>query len=215
MRKYGVALGVVCFLGVALAVAALEAELVKEGKKGWVELFNGKNLSGWKKEGDAAWTVENDVLIGRQGQGGKPGDLFTLKEYDDFELSVTWKCVWPCNSGVWFRYKNPKIAYQADILEYEKPEAYTGTLYCPGISELFLARNLDKTLEKRDDWNHFLIRAQGDHLVIHLNKKKVADVHNKRSDRGRIGFQVHAGDEFKNMQIQVKEIEIRLLGEGK
>lgn len=213
MKKIAAILAIVSMIGAATVLAAIEAESVKAAEKGWVKLFNGKDLEGWKKEGGALWTVEKGILVGRQGPRGEPGDLFTQKEYDDFELSVTWKVVWPANSGVWFRYKNPKTAYQADILEYKVPEAYSGTLYCPG--KLFLARNLDKKLVKRDDWNHFLIRAQGDHIVIYLNKKKVADVRDKTTDRGRIGFQVHQGAQFKNMQIQVKEIKIRQLGKEK
>jgi hypothetical protein len=190
---------------------ALEAAPVKEGEKAWVALFNGRDLTGWKKEGAASWKVEKGLLVGRQGPGGKDGNLLTVKEFDNFELQVVYKCDWPCNSGVWFRYQKPNLAYQADILEYKKPEAYSGTVYCPGIKELFLARNLDKKLEKRDGWNTFVIRCQGDHIVVHLNKKKVADFRNKRSNRGRIGYQVHAGEQFAKMAIYVKEAKIRLL----
>ena len=207
-------LGFVVVYAAAWAVAAwaVEAEQVKGGEEGWIKLFNGKNIKGWKTVGEAAWTVEKGVLIGRQGPGGKVGELLTEKEFDDFELTCTYKVDWPANTGVWFRYQTPKKAYQADILEYKNPEAYSGTLYCPG--KMFLAKNLDKKLEKRDTWNVMQIRAQGDHLVIHLNKKKVADVHDKTSDRGRIGFQVHAGDQFKNMAVHIKEINIRLLEKG-
>lgn len=194
----------------ATAAWAIKAEEVKTGETGWIQLFNGKDLKGWKTVGEAAWTVEKGVLVGRQGPGGKVGELLTDKEFDDFELSVTYKVDWPANTGVWFRYQNPKTAYQADILEYKNPEAYSGTLYCPG--KMFLARNLDKKLEKKDGWNTMQVRAQGDHIVIHLNKKKVADVRDKTTNRGRIGFQVHPGDQFKNMGIHVKEIKIRLLG---
>jgi len=212
MRRTIATIAALCFAATVVSASAVESEAVKTGKKGWIKLFNGKNLDGWKAEGGAVWKVENGILIGRQGPGYKPGDLFTEKEYDNFELSVTWKMVWPGNSGVWFRYQKPTKAYQADILEYKNPEAYSGSIYCPGYPKIFLARNLDKKLVKRTGWNHFLIRAQGDHLVVYLNKKKVADVHDKQIDRGRIGFQVHPGEEFANMEIQIKEARIRLLG---
>jgi hypothetical protein len=175
----------------------------------WTPLFNGKDLTGWKPEGNATWKVENGLLIGTQGPGNAPGDLFTEKEFANFRLRVVYKVHYPANSGVWFRYQSPEKAYQADILEYKDPVAYSGTLYSPG--KMFLAANTDPKLEKRDDWNTMIVRAEGDHLIIRLNGTKTADVHDSSYDKGRIGFQIHAGDEFKDMVFTVKEISIREL----
>lgn len=175
----------------------------------WTPLFNSKDLDGWKSRGDAVWTVENECIVGKQGPGGAAGDLFTEKEYDDFELTVTFKMQWPGNSGVWFRFQDDKKTYQADILEYKNPVCYTGSLYCHGFP--FLALNEDPELVKKDDWNTFKIRAQGDRLVITLNDRVTADVRDKTSSRGKIGFQVHAGDDFKDMKITIWEIMIRPL----
>lgn len=172
-------------------------------------LFNGKDLTGWKPEGKAVWTVEDGCLVGKQGEGAAPGDLFTEKEYGDFEVRVTYKIAWPANSGVWFRYQSPDKSYQADILEYKKPEAYSGTIYCPG--KMFLSVNADPKLEKKDDWNTMVIKAQGDHLVVSLNGKVTGDVHEASYAKGRIGFQIHPGDEFKSMKITVKEVALRSL----
>lgn len=189
-----------------------KAEKDKKGKKdkkkaGWTPLFNGKDLTGWKPEGNATWTVADGCLVGTQGPNTAPGDLFTEQEYGDFELKVTYKIEWPANSGVWFRYQSPDSAYQADILEYKDPVAYSGTLYCPG--KMFLAVNADPAIVKRDDWNTMIIKAKGDHLVITLNKVMTTDVHDGSFAKGRIGFQIHAGDEFKAMKISVREIAIR------
>ncbi len=178
-------------------------------KSGYTKLFNGKDLTGWETSGGARWVVENGLLIGTQGANYAPGDLFTTASFDDFEAVVTYRAEWPCNSGVWFRYQNPDKAYQADILEYKNPEAYSGTLYCPG--KLFLARNLDKTLENRDGWNTIRIRAEGDRLQIWLNGRQVGDVHDTTSDSGKIGFQVHPGAEFGTMKIVVREVALKKL----
>jgi len=174
-----------------------------------IKLFNGKDLTGWQTEGNARWAVENGLLIGTQGDKNAPGDLFTKESFRDFEATVTYRTEWPCNSGVWFRYQNPDKAYQADILEYKNPEAYSGTLYCPG--KLFLAINKDKTLVNRDGWNTIKIRAQGDHLQMWFNGKLTADVHDTTSDSGTIGFQVHPGAEFAPMKIVVREVLIKKL----
>jgi hypothetical protein len=179
---------------------------------GWIQLFNGRDLAGWEPIGNAKWTVEDGLLIGVQGNNNAPGDLLTKTDYKDFLLNVTYKAEWPANSGVWFRYQSAGQAYQADILEWKEPVAFSGTLYCTG--KMFLARNTDRDLEKRDGWNTLVIRAQGDHLQVSLNGHQTADVRDTTSDTGKIGFQVHPGAEFAPMKIIVREIKLQPLGPG-
>ncbi|MHC4478700.1 MAG: 3-keto-disaccharide hydrolase [Planctomycetota bacterium] len=181
----------------------------EQGKKGFVPLFNGSDLAGWKGTGGAKWVVRDRAIVGTQGENNAPGDLFTEEVYADFELKVTYKVEWPCNSGVWFRYQSPDKAYQADILEYKNPVCYSGTLYCPG--KMFLAMNTDKSLVDRDGWNTIKVRAEGDHIQIWINDHQVADVHDDTTDSGRIGFQIHAGDHFGPMKIIVREVLLRRL----
>ena len=196
--------------GGALAAEKKDAAGAKDaGGKDWTPLFNGKDLTGWKPEGKAVWTVVDGCLVGVQGPNAAPGDLFTEKEFGDFEVRVTYKIQWPANSGVWFRYQSPDKAYQADILEYKDPVAYSGTIYCP--AKMFLAINKDPKLEKKDDWNTILIRAQGDHLVVTLNDVVTGDVHEASYAKGKIGFQIHPGNEFKTMKITVREVAIKPL----
>jgi hypothetical protein len=189
--------------------AAKTASSDAAAEAGATKLFNGKDLTGWETSGGARWVVQDGLLVGTQGENNAPGDLFTTTSYGDFEAIVTYRAEWPCNSGVWFRYQSPKQAYQADILEYKNPEAYSGTIYCPG--KMFLAVNLDKSLENRDGWNTIKIQAQGDHLQVWLNGRQVGDVHDSTTDSGKIGFQVHPGAEFGPMKIVVREVLLREL----
>ncbi len=187
-------------------VAGRPADLQAAPKK----LFNGKDLSGWTAEGNATWEVKDGLLIGRQGKDNAPGDLFTDASFADFELTVTYRVVWPANSGVWYRYQSGAQAFQADILEYENPFALSGTLYRPGIAgKPFIAINTEQSIIDQDGWNTLVIRAVGDRQVIFLNGKKTADVRDDLSASGKIGFQVHAGDQFGSMQIVVRNIAIR------
>ncbi|MBN1507213.1 MAG: DUF1080 domain-containing protein [Sedimentisphaerales bacterium] len=195
-----------CLIVVALAALLLAGCRTNAG---FTRLFNAKDLAGWQTEGNARWVVEDGLLVGTQGANNAPGDLFTSESFSDFVTIVTYRTEWPCNSGVWFRYQSPDKAYQADILEYKNPEAYSGTLYCPG--KLFLAINKDKALVNRDDWNTIKVQAQGDHLQIWLNGRQVADVHDTTSDAGTIGFQVHPGAEFGPMKIIVREVLLKKL----
>ncbi|MFW6169856.1 MAG: ThuA domain-containing protein [Planctomycetota bacterium] len=175
------------------------------------ELFNGKDLSGWTAEGNAIWEVKDGLLIGRQGKDNAPGDLFTEESFDDFELSVTYRVVWPANSGVWYRYQSGVKAFQADILEYKNPFALSGSLYRPGKGGPFIAINTDNGIIDRDGWNTLVNRAVDDRHVIRLNGEKTADVRDDLSSSGKIGFQVHAGDQFGEMRIIVREVVVRPL----
>ena len=203
----------VAMLGIVFAALAAGGAPDAE-RSGWRPLFNGKDLTGWKATGKATWSVEDGCLVGAQGPGRAPGDLFTKEKFGDFELKVTFKMHWPGNSGVWFRYETADRAYQADILEYKDPVCYAGSLYCTG--KMFISMNEDPDIVNRESWNTMKIRAQGDHLVITLNDVVTADVHEGSFSRGRIGFQIHAGDQFKDMKIIVREIAIQPLPpEGK
>ncbi len=171
-----------------------------------ISLFNQKDLTGWEEVGNAVWTVEDGILIGKQNENGNPGDLLTTESYDDFILTVEYKVQWPANTGVWFRYQNPNKAYQADVLEWKNPVCWSGTLYCPG--KMFLSMNENEDLVNKEGWNTFVITCQGDHIQIELNGTKVSDVYDKSSDHGKIGFQVHQGEQFKDMAIHVRKIEL-------
>ena len=200
---------VVVLMGLMGCKQCCEGPAIDKDFDGAVQLFNGKDLTGWETSGDAKWVVEDGMLIGTQGENNAPGDLFTTQTYADFVASLIYRVEWPCNSGLWFRFQSPRKAYQADILEYKDPECYSGTLYCPG--KMFLAMNEDKTLVNREGWNAIKVRAEGDHLQVWINGHQVADVHDDTTDSGKLGFQIHPGDQFGPMKIVVRELLIKPL----
>ena len=173
----------------------------------WKSMFNGKDLTGWRTTGNAIFKVEDNCLVGTQTTG-KGGDIWTDAEYDNFELRVTYRVVWPANSGFWFRHDGKK-GYQYDVLKYKKPVAFSGTLYCPG--KMFITKNLKESLENRDGWNVARIRAMGDDLTLWLNGTRTGNCKDNTLSKGRIGIQIHAGNGFKGMQMVVKKMEIRAL----
>jgi hypothetical protein len=187
---------------ISLAIAPIAVSLAAE-PAGWTPVFNGKNLDGWQAKGNAEFKVEDGCLLGTQTDG-RGGDLFTTAEWDNFELRFTYKVAWPANSGVWFR-----TDYQYDILKWKDPVAFSGTLYATG--KMFLTKNLDEALENRDGWNEGQVYANGDHLILWLNGKKVGECRDKTFAKGKIGFQVHGGNDFKGMKILVKKMELRPL----
>jgi hypothetical protein len=177
----------------------------------WISLFNGKSLKGWKQEGKASWSVRDGAIVGAQGDGGTAGDLFTEKQWANFELEAEWRMKFPGNSGIWFRYTGPKSAYQADILDQPShPGVLSGSLYCMG--KAFIAENRDASSVNKDGWNLMRIRAKGDEIAIELNGKKVIQVRDATfPGPGSIGIQVHAGKPFEGMEVQVRKLRIRPL----
>jgi hypothetical protein len=170
----------------------------------WTPLFNGVDLTGWEPTGNAKWTVQDGVLIGEQNQG-QPGDLWTAEEYDNFELSVTFRMVWPGNSGIWFRCPGKQPGYQMDILDKQEYGVTVGTIYANG----FLSRNEDESIVNLNDWNTVVILCDGPRLRVTLNGHETANLTDEQFATGRIGFQVHAGDHYAPMRIMVKECKLR------
>src|SRR4051794_36957851 len=89
---------------VGLAFSSLSG-LAREAKKdtgGWVELFNGKDLTGWKTHpaDKAMWRVEDGILIGT----GPAGHLFSERgDYENFRYRVEANISDHGNSGQYFR----------------------------------------------------------------------------------------------------------------
>ncbi len=175
----------------------------------WEPLFNGKDLTGWKRIGEGGeYSVEEGCLVGTQ-TNGKGGDLVTERDFADFELRATYRVVWPANSGFWFRYDGQK-GYQFDVLKYKEPLAYSGTLYC--TEKMFITSNLNEALENREGWNEARILARGDAIQMWLKGTKVSDCRDSLYKKGKIGLQVHPGDDHKGMKIIIQKMEIRDLG---
>ena len=86
-----------------------------------VELFNGKDLTGWVPMNKAEWAVEEGLLT-LTGKGGN-GWLRTEKKYKDFELSLEWKTTAEkYDSGIFFHAIEkgdpwPKAGIQINLLK--------------------------------------------------------------------------------------------------
>ena len=137
-------------------------------------------------------------------EGLKHNDfLATNQSYDDFVLKLSFKLGGgEGNSGVQFRSVrvpgHEMSGYQADI-----GENYWGCLYDESRRNKVLAGPEAKLLEKlvkHDDWNEYLIRAEGPRIQLFLNGTKTVDFTEKddKIERtGIIGLQIHGGAKAK------------------
>ncbi len=80
--------------------AAANQLTAEQTAAGWVSLFDGKTLSGWKPTSNADWkVVDGEIRV----SSGDAGWLMTNDEYTDYELHVEFKAPATTNSGVFLR----------------------------------------------------------------------------------------------------------------
>lgn len=192
-----------CLLGfwcAALIVSNLAAdEGKKESKEGWVHLFNGKDLTGWKThpKDKAVWEVKDGILIG----SGPAGHLFSEKgDYENFRYRVEAMINDHGNSGQYFRAKfGPAFpnGYEAQINATHSDPIRTGSLY-PAFNPNLTKEEKEKILilkapHKPDEWFTQEVIAEGNHIIIKVNGETTVDFvdKNKTHMKGHFALQQH------------------------
>lgn len=126
----------------ALSLSIITADEPKAAAEGWIELFNGKDLTGWEGM-EGYWSVVDGAIQATETKdNSKQTDLILSQskanpeKFANFELHYTWRMLTPeGNSGVQIRgvIDNPGMlhvgGYQADI---DAGNAYTGIVYDEG-----------------------------------------------------------------------------------
>ena len=178
---------------------------------GFVSLFNGRDLQGWRGNAEL-WKVQSGVLSGISPGINYNDFLITEKAYTDFELRLEFRLHdGRGNSGIQFRSEqeggSPQvIGYQADI-----GQNYWGCLYDEHRRRKMLAQappELDRVLRK-NEWNRYRIRAVGDRIQLFLIGLQTVDYRESDADIARdgiIALQIHSGPP---MQIDFRRIYLK------
>jgi hypothetical protein len=129
-----------------------------------IQLFNGKDLSGWKMgaPGPPVWTVQNGTLV----TPGNGPELYSDAKFQDFKLHVEFNCGKDSNSGVYLRGR-----YEVQIeteSQSEPPSHHTGGVYG------FLAPSPEQP-RTPDKWQTFDITLIGRRVTVVLNGTTVID----------------------------------------
>ena len=193
----------------------------KEKADGFVPLFNGTDLTGWKQFGSTkeVWTVEDGMIV-CQGKGG--GWLGTTRDYSDFELRLEYRLRPAGNSGVYIRAPTEgwisRVGMEIQILDDFHPKyanldfyQYTGSIY-------HVVPPTRRASKKAGQWNSMSIRAHGREVRVILNGKTIVDANLDRARKesevakehpglarttGRIGLQSHTDRvEFRRLRIK-------------
>ena len=204
-----------------LALPALAPAQTEE----WKQLFDGKDLTGWKHVGPGSMTVEDGLIRTHGGMGllywtgGKLGDcvirvVFKMREHND-------------NSGVFIRIPiEPREEWMPVHYGYEvqidneaggEDEYHlTGMLYS-------LTKPLARTGKPGPEWNTMEITLDGPHTIVVLNGVKVSDYtegdpvperkfsfepqRGTRPNDGYIGLQNHSDNDV----VLFKEVAVKML----
>ena len=210
-------------LGVLLMAATSSPAVAEDADSsdGFVELFNGKTLDGWRQiNGLAPYIVEEGGVIKGTTQKGSPNSfLCTKKAYGDFILEFEVKVDDRLNSGVQIRsqskadYKNGRV--HGPQVEIEAAPGDAGYIYSEGTGRKWLSTDRERNRDafQNGEWNKYRVEARGANIKTFVNGKPVADMTDAESSRkGFIGLQVHSfkGDppaEVRWRNIRIKELD--------
>eukprot|EP00913_Durusdinium_trenchii_P035275 g33005.t1 len=183
------------------------------GTDGWISLFNGTTLDGWKGRDDL-WTVHNRQLVGSSNptMGIKKNQyLVSSRTYRDFEMQFEVKLTGQrANSGLQIRSAliAPTQNMRGPQVDMGGP-TWWGSLY----EEMGrgMLKQADGALVKRvvrpDDFNAFSVKCVGKHVMVAINGTTLIDQKFPNiPDEGLLGWQLHRGPAmtatFRNIRLR-------------
>ena len=147
------------------------------------------------KPGSSHWEVVNGLLT---ACGEPTGYLNSDRSYKNFVLSIEFKCGVDTNSGVYVRSPRENGGYEVQIWRQQPAGYNTGAI----VATAKTAR--DYTF-KADQWNHYQITADGDHIVVVLNGETTLDIHDAKFSEGNLRLQ------YQQFPIAFRNIKLRSL----
>ena len=179
----------------AILVPALTAHLRKMPYDfGFVSLFNGKDLTGWKglvgnpisrsKMSDTAlqaaqikadikmredWEVKDGLLNYKGNLHGE--NLATIKQYGDMEMYVDWRIQEKGDAGIYLR-GTPQVQIWDTSRREVGAQVGSGGLY---NNQKNVSKPLVVADNKVGEWNTFHIIMKGDKVTVFLNGVLVTD----------------------------------------
>ncbi len=187
-RKLSWFAALVCGFAIASVRISMAEDSLNTPPKGFVALFNGKDLTNWKglvgnpktraamsaddlaaaqaKADDvmrAHWSVEDGILI----FDGKGKSLCTAKDYGNFEMYVDWKILAKGDSGIYLR-GTPQV----QIWDAGQHGVGSGGLY---NNKKHPSKPLTTADNPIGEWNTFYIKMVGEHVTVKLNGTLVTD----------------------------------------
>lgn len=173
-----------------------------EIEAGWISLFDGQTLFGWKANNDVNWSVADGEI---RADDGQPGLLLTTTAYSDFELRCDFRLEPGGNSGIFLRTlfdpQDPsRDCYELNICD-SHPEYPTGSL----VGREKVAEDVDG----EGEWKTFHVRVEGTRIEADLDRQKVLDFVDDSDAARSIGF---IGLQKNEGAVAFRNVSLRPLG---
>jgi len=156
------------FVGGLAAVALPAAD-------GWTELFNGRDLTGWRaSENKASWKVVDGQITAE----GPRSHLFYDGDFRNFELRVEALAQPGCNSGVYFHtaYQERDFPYKGFEIQINNTATGEGSYReRKKTGSLYGVRNVYKQFVADDEWFTLRAEVRANRVQIHLNDFLLVD----------------------------------------
>ena len=203
----------------AVVAAAIQAQSSRPKPPGedWVQLFNGKDLTGWVEVGHEKWQVEDGTIHGF-GITKEYGYLKTEKTYKDFNLTLKFKCEGVGgNSGVFFHVDfKPGTADVSQGPQFEIDCTighHTAGVYDVGRGWTVWPSPENELVVHQDDWNEYLLKVDGNRYIARLNGVQMIDYTDPRPSAwdGYLALQLHSGGKgnFRFKDIWIRDLTKR------
>ena len=213
-----------CFL--FAAILSMPFLVSAQSQSGWQNLFNGKDLTGWKRlAGTAEYTVEDGVIVGRTVFKSGNTFLVTEKEYGDFILEAdVYVEDEEGNAGFQTRSHFDAAANNGVGRVYGRQcevdptwRRWSGGIYDEGRRDWLYPMQLNAPAQnafKKGVYNHYKIECIGNEMKTWVNGIATAYVVDTLDAKGFIGLQVHAINDpsHAGKKVCYKNIRIKTTG---
>lgn len=171
-----------------------------ETSAGWVKLFDGSTMFGWKANNDVVWKITDGVV---HADKGEPGLLVTTAEFADYELRCDFRLEKGGNSGIFlrttFKPGDPtRDCYELNMCDTH-PAFGTGSL-------VGLIKPAAPIVGEDGQWHSYHVTLVGNKIDVVLDGKPVLSYTDTRPgalSRGFIGLQKNAGKaEYRNVYLR-------------
>ena len=161
----------IAMLVAPLAVIGADEAKGKKSEKGFISLFDGKSLNGWKvnKENPKSITVKdgNIVIDGPRAHLFYTGDVEN-HNFKNFVLRAQVKTFPKANSGIYFHTKYedsgwPYAGFEAQVNNTHGDPKKSGGLYA--------VKDVNPAPAKDGEWFDYEIRVKGKEVNIKINGK--------------------------------------------
>jgi len=167
MKKY------ILFFTAIFTLMACSSTNKTKGNKGWISLFDGKTLDGWKANRPESFSVEDGSIKVE----GPTSHLFyegpvINHDFKNFEFKARVMTRPGANSGIYFHTAYQEKGFPDKGFEVQVNNSHTDWKRTGGLYDI---KDTKKVYVKDNVWFTEYIKVQGKHVIVKINNDVVTD----------------------------------------